>query len=190
MSTILDAERALYQDVWSSVDRYADYAPGERYLPIFQSIVGDPRLALVLDAGTGSGKGALALLQANFTVIAVDVTGAGLVDAARDIPFVEACLWTDLERSVGRVDWVYCTDVLEHVPPQFTMLAVEQMLRVSRRGVFITVSLVPDNFGAWVGRSLHQTVQSFTWWRDSLRELGTVTEARDFITDAVFMVTR
>jgi hypothetical protein len=37
---------------------------------------------------------------------------------------------------------------------------------------------------------LHQTVQPFTWWRDSLKELGTIVEARDLLTDAAFLVTR
>jgi hypothetical protein len=110
-----------------------------------------------------------------------------LVDDARDFDFHSACLWHDLSH-VGRFDWVYCTDVLEHIPPQFTMLAIDQMLRVAKEGLFLTVSLVPDSFGVWAGKSLHQTVQPFQWWKDSLKELGTVTEARDLISNAVFVV--
>jgi hypothetical protein len=67
-------------------------------------------------------------------------------------------------------------------------LAIDQMLRVAKEGLFLTVSLVQDSFGVWAGKSLHQTVQPFTWWKDSLKELGTVTEARDLISNAVFVV--
>jgi hypothetical protein len=107
-------------------------------------------------------------------------------------------LWHDLwpiARATGhpnrtRFDYVYCTDVLEHIPPQFTMLVIDQLLRVAHKGLFLNVSLVPDSFGMWVGEPLHQTVEGFVWWRDSLRELGTVVEARDLIQSAVFLVTR
>jgi CRISPR/Cas system-associated exonuclease Cas4 (RecB family) len=42
--------------------------------------------------------------------------------------------------------------------------------------VFLGIALVPDQFGVWMGTPLHLTVQPFTWWRDSLKELGTVVD--------------
>lgn len=197
MSTILQVERETYREMWTSVERYADHAPGEQMLPLFLQMVGSThRGVTVLDAGTGSGKGALALKAAGFDVRLCDVTDAGLVPAAHALPFYEACLWHDLSpttRAFGhpgrtRADYVYCTDVLEHIPPQFTMLAIDQMLRVASRGLFLSVSLVPDTFGIWAGKALHQTVQPFTWWRDALKELGTVIEARDLIDSGVYLV--
>lgn len=185
--SLLAAERALYQDIWTSVEDYAAHAPGEMYLPIFLSLVGEPNGVTVLDAGTGSGKGALALVRAGFDVRLCDVTDAGLVDDATALPFTNACLWHDLS-AIGPVEYVYCTDVLEHVPPQFTMLAIRNLLAIANRGVFLTVSLVPDNFGVWAGKSLHQSVFPFTWWRDSLAEIGTVVDARDLVNNAVFLV--
>jgi trans-aconitate methyltransferase len=186
--SLLETERATYETVWSSVEGYAQHSPGEQYLPLFLQVVGDWR-GTVLDAGTGSGKGAVALHRAGFDVLTCDVTDAGMVDEAKTLPFAAACLWGDLS-AFHPVCWVYCTDVLEHVPPQFTMLAIKNMLDISLDGLFLTVSLVPDSFGVWAGKSLHQTVQPFTWWKDSLKELGTVTEARDLISNAVFVVQR
>lgn len=189
MSTITRQERALYEQMWD-IPAYETHAPGEQYVSIFAEHVPSP--ARVLDAGTGSGKGALALAAAGYEVCCCDLTDAGLVEDARRLPFFEACLWRSLRPQVrvGWVDAVYCTDVLEHLPTQFTMLAVEQMLRLTERGVFVAVSLTPDQCGAWVGKSLHQTVQSFVWWRDSLREVGRVPDARDLLNDAVFWVER
>lgn len=183
--SLLENERETYAELWSSVGAYAEHSPGEQYLPVFLQVVGDWR-GTVLDAGTGSGKGALALKRAGFDVRLCDVTDAGLVAEASALPFYEACLW----REVPNVwcDWIYCTDVLEHVPKQFTMLAIANMLRVAHSGLFLTVSLVPDSFGVWAGKSLHQTVQPFTWWLESLREVGAVVEARDLISNAVFVV--
>ena len=197
MSTLLASERDLYAGMWSAVPSYGDHSPGEHYLPMFLQCLGrSPSGVTVLDAGTGSGKGAVALARAGFNVRLCDVTDAGLVPEAAVLPFTDACLWHDLSgvtRGFGhpgrtKAEYTYCTDVLEHIPPQFTMLAVDQMLRVSSKALFLTVSLVPDSFGVWVGKSLHQSVFPFVWWRDALRELGTVVEARDLIGNAMFLV--
>lgn len=196
-------ERRLYDETWG-IDGYADFSPGEHYLPIFLDMA-QPHieehgsLRSVLDAGCGSGKGSIALSAHSDLVVGVDLSDAGLTDEFKDrqLPFVPACLWDDLQhtraiatrnRSGGVFDWVYCTDVLEHIPEAFTMLVIHQLLRVSRFGLFLSISLVPDNFGVWVGRPLHLTVRDFAWWKQSLAELGTVTEARDLLNAAVFMV--
>jgi SAM-dependent methyltransferase len=188
--TLQQTETDLYAGVWGSLEHYGTVAPGVRYLPAFLDCVGASR-GHVLDAGTGSGKGALALAAVGFRVTCCDLTDSGLVDDARALPFHVACLWGDL-RGLAPLwrtfDYVYCTDVLEHIPPQFTMLAISQMLRVAKRGLFLSVSLVPDQFGVWAGRPLHQTVEPFVWWRDSLGELGDVVDARDLHDNACFFV--
>lgn len=199
--SLRQTERALYQDVWTSLEAYGQHAPGEHYVDLFLDCAllkgaYTPAEITVLDAGCGSGKGGLALAAQKFDVTLCDVTDAGLVADARRLRFHEACLWHDLShiaRGKGhpgrtRFDYVYCCDVLEHLPSQFTMLAVDQMLRVASKGVFLSVSLVPDQFGMWVGKPLHQTVQSFTWWKSSLSELGSMTDARDLHHNAVFFV--
>lgn len=189
--TIAAMERALYDEVLA-LEHYGDFSPGVAYLPAFLDMIGRPRLdgLRVLDAGCATGRGAIALAEAGAEVTLCDLTPSGLVPEAAAWPFVQACLWTDeLLARAPDVDYVVCCDVLEHVPPQFTMLAVHQLLRVAREAVFLSIALVPDNFGAWVGRALHQTVQPYPWWRDSLRELGTVVEARDLGSVGLFLVT-
>jgi SAM-dependent methyltransferase len=184
--SIVDTERRTYEDAWS-LPAYSQHAPGEAYLPIALDLIG-PARGTVLDAGCGSGKGALALRAAGFDVRMVDLTPAGLVPEAQALPFTEAALWSDLAAQIGQTDWVYCCDVMEHVPPAFTMLVAARLLAVARQGVFFSISLVPDSFGAWVGTPLHQTVQPFTWWRDHLGALGHVRECRDLLNAGVYLV--
>lgn len=197
MTTLTQKERDLYKEVWAT-PHYGDFAPGEHYVPIFREMAGltdDVALShlLVLDAGCGSGKGALQLESEGFRVIMADMTNAGLVDDARDLPFHEVCLWDDLSAQLGylpggKVDFAYCCDVMEHIPPQLTMLVVRRLLDITISGVFLSISLVPDHFGAWVGTSLHQTVQPFTWWKENLGAIGRVAECRDLLDTALFYV--
>ncbi len=202
---ILDKEIALYDQAWA-LPEYSDHSPGEQNASFFvQNVLrhlnppDDGQFKwnfTVLDAGAGSGKGALALKGYGFKVMMCDISDAGLIPEVADIPFEKANLWDDLHfvargfrhANATKFDFVYCCDVLEHIPPQFTMLAIDQMLRVARHGVFLSIALVPDNFGIWLGQPLHQTVESFTWWRDCLRELGHVEDARDLHNCAVYFV--
>lgn len=197
MSDLRAAEQELYANMWGSVDDYAKHSPGVAYLPAFLQIIGDKR-GSVLDAGCGSGKAGLQLRNLDFDVTLCDLTDEGLVDEARELPFKSACLWHDLHLAAPRTyvlrtpipfTYVYCCDVMEHIPPQFTMLCVQRMLDVVNEGVFFGISLVPDQFGIWMGRPLHQTVQGFEWWRDCLAELGNVAEARDLLTAGLYYVT-
>lgn len=191
-------ETALYRDLWVGVPAYSQTSPGEQLVPLLLDMAGLTRdltfRYTVLDAGCGSGKGALALQAAGFGEVRLcDLTDAGLVDQAKALRFHQTCLWDDLRVTCryveGRAfDYVYCCDVLEHIPPQFTMLVVSRLLEVARHGVFLSISLVPDVMGAWVGQTLHQTVQSFLWWRDSLAAVGTVLGARDLLTSGVYFV--
>lgn len=187
MTTIIDTERETYAQMWA-VEAYSHHSPGEVFVPLFLDMTQTTMRGSVLDAGCGSGKGAIALQHAGFVVTCCDLTDAGLVPEARELPFHQTALWDDLTRQVGFRDWVYCCDVLEHIPTPFTMLVVSRLLEVARRGVFLSISLVPDQFGVWVGKSLHQTVQSFVQWRDQLACLGTVKEARDLLTTGVYLV--
>jgi 2-polyprenyl-3-methyl-5-hydroxy-6-metoxy-1,4-benzoquinol methylase len=187
-------ERETYESMWG-VEDYSASSPGANYVEAFLVMAGitDPSQATVLDAGCGSGKGALALSALGFRVRMCDLTDAGIVPEARGLIFTETALWHDLRASLGYVsgglaDYVYCCDVLEHIPTHFTMLSIARMLEVCRHGLFLSIALVPDRFGVFVGYPLHQTVQSFVWWRDACAELGTVIECRDLGTTGLYLV--
>lgn len=188
--TLTQQDTDKYAELWASLPAYGIHAPGLDVLPVFQKMAPPP--ASVLDAGAGSGQASAALAASGYDVTMCDLTDAGLCDDAKPLPFYTACLWKPLRSQIrkGSVDYVYCVDVLEHIPPQFTMLAIDQMLTIATKGVFLGIALVPDQFGVWMGTPLHLTVQPFTWWRDSLKELGTVVDARDLLHRGLYMVTR
>ncbi len=194
MNDLLTQEQRTYTDVWA-IDAYANTSPGEQLVPVFQEMSGAKYGQSVLDAGCGTGRGGVALKKAGFDVDLCDLTDAGLCDEARSFRFSKACLWQPLRQQLPFVrwqthDWVYCCDVLEHIPPTFTMLVVSRLLEHARHGVFLSISLTNDIFGAWVGKQLHQSVQSFPEWSKQLAALGAVKEARDFLHAGIFLVTK
>ena len=185
-SSITGREAATYTQMWTDVEAYSDDAgPGARYLETFGQYATPG--ARVLDAGCGHGKVAVSLSEAGYLVTCCDLTDAGLVPAARALTFIPASLWRGVS---GTWDWGWCIDVLEHLPTQFTMLAVARLLEVCRDGVFLVISLMPDEMGVWVGRPLHLTTQPYGWWKDSLEEIGEVVDARDLMSHALFVVRR
>jgi len=189
--SLVESEAALYSELWQAVPNYRKNSPGEQYAKVFHEIVNDPG-ATVMDAGCGEGRGMVALSALGYNVGGVDIMDPGRVPEAERFPCVIEALWNDLKPAVfvfhithplvfptDKVDYVYCCDVLEHLPMQYTMLAVDQMLRIATKGVFLSVFFNQDHYGAWAGRPLHLTVQPFVWWRDSFKELTEVIEARD-----------
>ena len=189
--TLTERETQTYADALA-LPHYADFSPGEKYADLFASLVSErPRASVtVLDAGCGTGKGMSALSHLGFMVRGCDLTGSGM-SASIDTDAVDlgVSLWRPIQLWKGeRYDYVYCTDVLEHIPPQFTMLVVRNLLDACTRGVFLSISLVPDQFGAWVGRPLHQSVRRYDEWLVDLRELATVTDSRDLGHAATFML--
>lgn len=194
---IRQVEKGRYDEVWS-IPGYAQHAPGERWASLFTSIAGSP--TTVLDAGCGSGKGASALQQLGWHVALMDLTRSGLVPEVSELPFFEQSMWQSLlplpylahltnpQFTPLQFDWVYCTDVMEHIPTALTMLTVHRLREVAHKGLFFSISLTPDLFGVWVGHPLHATVQSFTWWRDMLGEVGSVVEARDLLTTGIYVL--
>lgn len=194
MSSLVTHEREKYQTAWA-IEAYAKNSPGAQLVGMFRDMAGADG-GTVLDAGCGSGKGALALHAAGFDVTMCDLTPDGVVPEAQELPFVATALWDALTpvayMAHGRnvFDYVYCCDVLEHVPTPFTMLVVARLLDVAHCGVFLSISTVPDQFGSFVGEQLHRTVQPFVAWRDQLGTIGRVVEARDLLASACFYVVR
>ncbi len=186
MSDLISLERTKYEEMWT-IESYAKNSPGEQFVTLFHDIVTEHSIGLgsVIDAGCGQARGTRALEGLGYSVIGLcDVTDAALPPEYAD-RFFQCALWDNLQH---RADYVFCCDVLEHIPMAFTGLTIQRLLDSSREGVFLSVSTVPDTFGRWIGQTLHETVQPFTWWRDLLSTLGNIVVGRDLLLTAVFFV--
>jgi hypothetical protein len=79
--------------------------------------------------------------------------------------------------------------VLEHIPTEYVMLCIDRIL--SRCDLaWLQIALRPDEFGARIGRTLHMTVRSHSWWLGRLATIGKVKEAHDLKSDGLYVVER
>ena len=180
----LERETDRYEELINGMPEYLQNSPGETYADLFMEISGAVPGDTVLDAGCCSGKGGLALKGCGLDVTLMDITKVGVVPEAQVFPFRQSALWEPTEEMW---DWVYCTDVMEHLPTEYVMLSLTQLLLRARKGVFFSISLQPDQFGMFIGQPLHLTVQPYAWWRDRLKELTTLTESRDFLNTGIYL---
>ena len=177
-------ERGKYQRIWA-LDSYHAKSPGADMLPMFERVMRPELGARILDIGAGDGAASRILKDKGHQVEAFDLVGDDWPHA--DIPIHVGSIWAGLPQGF---DIGYCCDVMEHLPTQFVGLSVHQIL-ASCKSAFLQIAFFDDIYHAsMIGESLHLTVKPFLWWRDTLREIGHVLDARDLIGRGVFHVSR
>lgn len=180
MHPVRAAETSKYNAAWA-IDDYLHTSPGEVYSGMFGDIAKPKAGQTVIDLGCGVGAGGKALAD-KYNLV---VTFLDLVNVRKGPTLVQP-LWQPIG---GSYDYGYCCDVMEHVPPEFSMLVAANILASCKRA-FFSISFLPDYFGRVVGEPLHMNVQPFAWWRDRLGEIGEVIDARDLIGEGVFYVAK
>ena len=67
-------------------------------------------------------------------------------------------------------DMVVCTDVLEHVEPEYLDVTLDHLKRLARRAIFINAALGAAEKTLPDGRNAHLIVKPVEWWRERIRE--------------------
>lgn len=163
-----DRERRKYEKMWTEVPNYRTNSPGEklvnRFLELAQWEKGDE----LIDCGSGTGRAAKRLSDAGFDVTMLDITETA-TDPDIKLPFIQDCLWS-MDAGL-HFDWVYCTDVLEHIPTEHVDAVLDNLACMTGYGAFMQIALFPDGFGARIGQTLHLTVKPAEWWADKIGRL-------------------
>lgn len=172
-------ERDKYQHMWR-VDDYRVMSPGALQAAHFDlpALLRRREARTVLDAGCGSGKTSIHLMENGggaYQVFGFDIADNCLDPYFRDFKqdyLTVGCLWRREDfRDV--YDAVVCTDVLEHIPTDHVPDVLANLRAVCRKTAFFGIALFEDWFGpAELGEPLHLTVQSPDWWLARLGEAG------------------
>ena len=173
MLSLYEKEAEKYKQTWD-IPSYHDYSHGENYADLFMEITGAQPGDTVIDLGCGTGRGGQELEAKGLRPTYLD-----LENYNDNHPFLEQSLWERIPQRNPRYNFGLCCDVMEHLPPEYTMLAIRNMLDACE-GLFLSICFQDESFGAIIGETLHLTVMPFTWWRDHLSEMGNLVEARDF----------
>jgi SAM-dependent methyltransferase len=99
----------------------------------------------VLDLGCGAGRFVAALRDAGADPVGVELAGAALERARRNVPGADLRLVApggSLPLGHGEIDLVWCSEVLEHVPD--TVAFLTEVRRVLRPGGRL-LATVPDH---------------------------------------------
>lgn len=165
-----------------STEMYANYhrergnkCTGCRYVKKVLKLL--PSVTSVLDAGCANGKTVRMFLDAGKEARGIEIYAEPLKYAkdlvARGVIKQQAII--DLDAPTASFDLVYNTDVLEHIPPGDTLLAVCQLVRVTKKYLFVIVGMNEKNsrYGdtlsdPWV----HEVIRSSQWWQDVFEQFG------------------
>jgi SAM-dependent methyltransferase len=169
MNTV-EAERRKYERMWTEVPAYRNDSPGERLVDYFLKHADYEPGDTLIDLGCGTGRAGLALYNRGLDVTLYDISAKAVdADIARlEFPFIEHCVW--LDDDTDPADWVYCCDVLEHIPPEHIDKSLAVIRRLALKGAFLQIAMFHDGFGARIGERLHLTVENQDWWLKKLAE--------------------
>ena len=184
---LTNIERARYETIWA-VPEYNQISPGEGNVSLFGQIVNPRAGETLIDFGCGKGLGGQRLRQE----YGLDVTYLDLVKVGNcPEPHIQQSLWEPIQpNSLGTKRWNYgyCSDVMEHIPKEFTMLAAKNMLDVCDYVFFVPAFYQETHGPRYMNEPLHLTIECFVWWRDRFMEVGTLLDGRDLLTKGVFYV--
>jgi SAM-dependent methyltransferase len=161
-------ERHKYVRMWELSDYRQNHdcaAQAGRFIELAEIAPG----ASVLDVGCGPGYAARVFLAHRLRVIAVDIAdNAPDPEIRPDIDFVCGSIW-ELSH-LPAADYGFCTDVMEHIPPNKITHTLSTIRRLTRRLAFFDISLRKDGFGQRIGETLHLTVRPLEWWTAQLSQ--------------------
>lgn len=65
-------------------------------------------------------------------------------------------------------DMVVCTDVLEHVEPEYLTNVLNHINGLARKAIFLNIAIAPANKTLPDGRNTHLIVENEDWWKSQL----------------------
>ena len=171
---VTESEKNKYERIW----RKSVYRENRRSALDAQAFLKACRISAgdsIIDFGCGAGYASSYFTRHGLRVLAIDIAPNCLSD---DLParfdFLESCMWA-LPADLG-ADWGFCSDVMEHIPPDKVEIVLSAIALSIKHAVFFSISVRPDGCGKLIGDTLHLTVQPKEWWRDRLRSYWAIVE--------------
>jgi len=164
--------QAVYDKTWTSGGYPAQSCWGCRFAT---DVIAKLKFHTILDAGTGNGALTRLMRQYGKNAYGIELSRAALEKECPDLlskNYVEAGILTNLPYEDNSFDLVMSSDVLEHIDPAEADAVVKELVRVSRRHLFLSISL--KNNGAPKGEAEHTLLRPRVWWHKLFQKHGAV----------------
>ena len=77
-------------------------------------------------------------------------------------------------------DVVVCTDVMEHIEPELLDNVLNDLKRVTKKVLFMTVATRPAKKTLEDGRNAHLIQKDYEWWKPKIEERFNILGSQDF----------
>ena len=194
MEEVEKKEKAEAEKVWEK-EGYRITSPGYVCLIAFIQHFKDEIIkgGSISDFGCGPGLTAQTFLQLGLQVNLVDIAENCLQDniyaltllEKEKLKFTRACLWA-LPEDFPKTDWIYCADVLEHLPEDKVLPSLEAMAKRTAKGGYLQICTVDDNYSSIIGEELHLTIKPKDWWLQKIEKYWKIDKVVTIIEDFRF----
>lgn len=167
-------EQEIYTRMWND-PAYRNVAPGEEVAQIFLAEARPREGARIIDMGCGTGRGALMLaVLGKLNVTMLDFTTNSLDEDIVPMLTTQSHVMRFQQHDLTKplpvsAEYGFCTDVMEHIPPQDVDRVLNNALTACQH-VFFQIATEPDVMGARIGLPLHLSVHDYAWWLNKFNE--------------------
>ena len=119
----------------------------------------------VLDVGCGVGYSILNLLLHHKAVQGIEICDYLINGTLRTYAcagVVKKGRIQEIPHPADTFDLVYCTDVLEHIPEPDIHKSIGELVRVSKKYIFVSICTIPSQ--CMPELKLHETIKQREWW--------------------------
>ena len=179
MPDLATTEADKYERMWARPE-YRRHSPGALAAKEAYSNMLMKRGDTLADFGCGSAKASKWFALQHLFVFGFDIADNATSEEVKDwqhTPHVGgldimtgAALWELVPPRAPLVDWGFCADVMEHIPPEKVDETLSVIARLVRRAIYFQICTQPDGCGKLIGETLHLSVHPTQWWDDTLRE--------------------
>ena len=168
---------------YDTVFRDANYrskeaSQGLRYVA---KLCADVKFGNILDIGCGPGWSVLEFLVRGHKAQGVEpceyLFGQELRVPA-GLGIVKKAPATAIPFPADSFDMVFCTDVLEHIPEKDVHQAISELIRVSKRYIFASIS--SQEAVCFPELKLHATVRPREWWEQQFKQFNVRPVKKDY----------
>jgi SAM-dependent methyltransferase len=169
---LAQAAEHWYGQKWEN-PAYRQHSAGGAMAERVHRLLGFKPSDTIYDLGCGTGRATRFFANAQMYAIGVDVTDRGLT---HDIRFEKRCLWQ--AGDLAPFDWVYCVDVLHHIPRARIEATLDAMASLGTRGGFLEIGLELGTLGIPSAPLAHPTIEPAEWWRQAIAKRWRIVHAQ------------